>query len=79
VAWTTTGREGQIASVLRAGDTLMLLKAEGELIVARAAPKAFEPLAKYQLADAMTWSTPAITDRFLLVRHDSDISAWSFR
>jgi len=77
VAWVSTGREGPMAGILRSGEHLLYLKGEGELVIARAIPKSFEPVVKYQLSEAVTWSMPAMSDQLLLVRHGSDISAWS--
>jgi hypothetical protein len=79
VAWTSPGREGQMAVILRSDRYLWLFKEQGELVIARAATQAFEPVARYQLADPPAWSTPAITDGLLFVRSGKDLIAWALR
>lgn len=76
--WTTEGREGENAAILRSGDLIFLLTTDASLIVARKNDKQFEPLAKYQVADSATWSHPVILDKQILIKDSSNISLWSF-
>jgi outer membrane protein assembly factor BamB len=79
IAWTSDGREGEIAAVLRAGSHILFLKGEGELVIANAEPRSFEVVARYTLADALTWGTPAIAAGELILKHGEELTAWRVR
>ena len=68
VRWASEGREGDHASVLIAGDDLLLLTSDAELLVAEPDAAAFEVTRHYQVADAATWALPVPLPDGLLVR-----------
>src|SRR5262249_6007941 len=70
--WTSPPRQATNAAIVRAGETLFLLKDDAELIVAKAIPSAFEPLKRYTVADSATWAQPAIAGNRLFVKDVSD-------
>jgi outer membrane protein assembly factor BamB len=75
--WTTTGREGENAALLSAGDKLFLLTDNAELIVAKASSAAFEPLRRYTVAGSPTWANPLLSGKCLLVRDTESLTLWS--
>jgi outer membrane protein assembly factor BamB len=76
ILWTTRGREGDNASVVRAGDVLLLSTTNSELIVARASPTRFEELKRYQVAGSATWAHPAIAGRTIVVKDVDRLIVW---
>jgi outer membrane protein assembly factor BamB len=74
--WSTTGREGENASVVRNGDHLIFLMVDGTLLVARANPKAFELVSRYTLAKSPTWAHPILAGREILVKDIDSLALW---
>ncbi len=68
VRWSSEGREGEYASVLIAGDDLLLLTADAELLVAAPSPAGFAVAHHYEVADGATWAVPVPLSDGLLVR-----------
>ena len=68
VRWASEGREGEHASVLLAGDALLLLTSDAELVVAEPDPAAFAVAHHYEIADGATWAMPVPLPDGLLVR-----------
>ena len=68
VQWASEGREGDHASVLLAGDDLLLLNSDAELAVAEPNAEAFAVASQYEVADGATWSMPVPLPDGLLVR-----------
>ena len=68
VQWASEGREGDLASVLLAGDDLLLLNSDAELVVAEPNAEAFAVARQYEVADGATWSMPVPLPDGLLVR-----------
>lgn len=68
VRWTTDGREGEHASVLLTPRHVLYLTNGADLIVARRNATAFEPVERYDVADAETYAIPVLLGRDLYVR-----------
>ena len=75
--WTTQGRDGDNASVMIAGGTLLLSTTAGEFIVARANPARFEEVRRYTVTDSAMWAHPAMAPRTLLVKDVNKLICWS--
>jgi len=75
--WTTTGREGDNAAIIAAGQFLFLLTDNAELIVAPRDAKQFEALKKYSVADSPTWAHPVIVGNRVLIKDASTIALLS--
>jgi outer membrane protein assembly factor BamB len=75
--WTTPGREGDNASIIAAGRTLLLSTTEGELIVARPNAAKFEEIKRYDIAESAVWAHPAIAGRSILVKDVDKLICWS--
>jgi outer membrane protein assembly factor BamB len=76
--WTTKGRDAENASIVRAGDYLLLGTTNSELIVARANPARFEEVKRYTVADSAMWAHPAFAGRFIVVKDVDKLIAWGF-
>ena len=58
-------------SVTLAGDRLLILRETGELILAKASPDAFQPVARAQVLPPTVRAYPALVDGLLYVRNDN--------
>ncbi len=68
VRWASEGREGEFATALLAGDDLLLLTGDAELLVAEPSPAGFTVSHHYHVADGVTWTVPVPLPDGLLVR-----------
>jgi outer membrane protein assembly factor BamB len=76
--WTSNPRQADNAAIVRAGNVLLVLKDDGELIVARSSPGAFEALRTYTVATSATWSAPALSGKRIFVKDLSTVALWTF-
>lgn len=76
--WTTKGREAENASIVRAGNYLLLATTNSELIVARADAARYAEVRRYVVADSATWAHPAFAGRTLLVKDVDTLVAWTY-
>jgi outer membrane protein assembly factor BamB len=76
--WTSRGREAENASIVRAGDHLLMATTNSELIVAKTNPARFEEVRRYTLADSAMWAHPAFAGRTIIVKDVDKLIAWSF-
>lgn len=74
VRWATEGREGEHASVLLTPGHVVYLTEGADLIVARRGGDAFAVERRYDVAEAATWSAPALLGGDLLVRDAAGIA-----
>jgi outer membrane protein assembly factor BamB len=75
--WTTPGREGDNASLIASGQTLLLSTTDGELIVARANPDKFEEITRYRTAESAVWAHPALSGTSIVVKSVDKLICWS--
>jgi outer membrane protein assembly factor BamB len=76
--WTSDGRQAAHASVARAGDLLLSLESDGELVIARSSRTAFQPLHRYTVAAAETWAQPALSGNRVFVKDVTSLSLWTW-
>jgi outer membrane protein assembly factor BamB len=69
------GRYGY-GQVLVAGDRLIVLTEQGDLVLLRATPERHEELARFSAIEGKTWNVPAIADGILLVRNLREMAAF---
>jgi len=69
------GRYGY-GQLLLAGEHLVVLSGEGELILVRANPEKLEELARFQAIRGKTWNHPAIADGKVLVRNAVEMACF---
>jgi outer membrane protein assembly factor BamB len=77
VLWLGPPREADNTALVKAGRLLFLLNDDAELIVARANRKAFDPIARYVVADSATWAQPVISGDRIFVKDVSTLTLWS--
>jgi outer membrane protein assembly factor BamB len=76
--WTTKGREAENASIVRAGDYLLLATTNSELIIARANAARYEEVKRYSVADSAMWAHPAFAGRTIIVKDVNKLTVWSW-
>lgn len=74
VKWSVPGLKA--GTVTLAGSHLLVLRENGELLIAPASPKEFKPVKKVQVAEGVVRAYPALAGGRLYVRTDSMLSAW---
>jgi outer membrane protein assembly factor BamB len=75
--WTSTPRQAGNAAIVRAGNLLLVLKDDAQLIVARSTPGGFEPLTTYTVADSATWPAPAVSGNRIFIKDISTVALWT--
>lgn len=71
--WSTTGRDGNHASILQHGNHLLFLTDAGQLIVSRRTAEGFTEEHRIELTQAATWSVPVFLPDGLLVRDANSV------
>ena len=77
VLWLGQPRQASNTAIVKAGNLLLLLNDDAELIVARSSRNGFEPLKRYIVADSATWAQPAVSGNRLFVKDVSSLSLWT--
>jgi outer membrane protein assembly factor BamB len=75
--WTSEGRQAGHAAIARAGDLLLSLEDDGELVVARNSKTGFEPLHRYKVSDSATWTQAAYSGNRVFVKDVSSLALWT--
>jgi outer membrane protein assembly factor BamB len=77
VMWNVDGFGA--GTLLIAGDLLVITRESGELVIAPASPKAFQPAARAQLMPGIVRAYPALSAGTLFVRNEHTLAAFSLR
>lgn len=72
VQWSVDGMRA--GTVTLAGDYLLVLKEDGELVVAKADPKSFKPSAKQRLLTGLVRAYPALSDGRIFLRSEDTVA-----
>lgn len=76
VRWATEGRNATSAAVVAAGQHLLFLTTESQLIVVPAEPSGYKEVRKYTVADSATYAHPAVLKDRVVVRDASHVTVW---
>jgi len=76
--WKSAPRQAANTALLSSGDLLFMLKDDGELIVAKASPTAFEPVKRYTVADSATWAQPTIAGNRIFIKDTNSLALWTW-
>ena len=77
VLWLGQPRQASNTAIVKAGNLLLLLNDDGELIVARNSKNGFEPLKRYTVADSATWAQPTVSGNRIFVKDVTSLSLWT--
>ena len=69
------GRYGY-GQLLLAGDHLVIVTEQGDVVLVRATPEAHQELARFSAIEGRTWNVPAIDNGLLLVRNSSEMACF---
>ncbi len=67
------------ATLIRAGDKLLILTTEGMLVLARANPQKYEELARQQISETTVRALPALADGLLFIRDSKSLKCFDLR
>ena len=76
--WLGKPREADNASIVRAGNFLLLSTTNSELIVTKPSVTAFEEVKRYTIADSATWAHPAFAGRSIIVKDADKLIVWTY-
>jgi outer membrane protein assembly factor BamB len=79
VLWRSEPRQAENAAMARAGDTVLSLEDDGELVVMKASRSAMNVVKRYDLSDNETWAQPAISGDRIFVKDVSHLTLWTVR
>jgi outer membrane protein assembly factor BamB len=75
--WLSEGRQAGNVAMATAGSVVLSLENDGELVVLRASQTGFEPLKRYKLADAETWTQGVYAGNRVLVKDVTSLALWT--
>ena len=75
--WLSEGRQAGNVAMATAGAVVLSLENDGELVVLRASQTGFEPLKRYKLADAETWTQGVYAGNRVLVKDVTTLALWT--
>ena len=75
--WLSEGRQAGNVAMATAGPVVLSLENDGELVVLRASQTGFEPLKRYKLADAETWTQGVYAGNRVLVKDVTSLALWT--
>jgi outer membrane protein assembly factor BamB len=77
-AWTGEPRAAENAALVRAGDLVMSLEDDGELVVGRVSGTQFQEFKRYKVADSPTWAAPVISGDRIFVKDTHSLALWTW-
>lgn len=76
VLWECPGNKGEQVTLFDIGSQVLVFSQTSELFVYKKTGDTLSELAKYQVADSATWSSPAISGNRLLVKGAETLGLW---
>jgi outer membrane protein assembly factor BamB len=76
VLWLGPPRAGENAAFAKAGDLLVILRDDAQLVIARDSRTALAPIASYTVADSATWAQPVLSADRILIKDVSGLTMW---
>ena len=77
VLWTNETNRGECGTVLDAGDVLIALTSNSELLVFKPSEKGYEEIIHYKVADLPTWAIPIISGKRIFVKDRDSLTLWT--
>jgi len=75
--WVSPGRQASNAAIARAGDVLLSLEDDGDLVVLKNSPSAFEVLKKYKVAEGETWAEGVFSGNRIFIKDLNRLTLWT--
>jgi outer membrane protein assembly factor BamB len=77
VLWTGKPREATNSALVKAGDLLVMLHDDGQVIVARPSRTGLDRLRTYRVADSATWAQPTLSGNRIFVKDATTLALWT--
>ena len=77
IAWTDSAKRGECGTVYDAGDVLLGLTSDSQLVVFKPSDKGYTEVAKYKVADSPTWACPIIAGNRVIVKDKDSLTLWT--
>ncbi len=77
VLWSSDPRQAENAAMAVAGDFILSLQEDAELVVFEASRDGLRELRRYEVADSATWAQPAWSGQRIFVKDVSRITLWT--
>ena len=75
--WASPGRQAENAAIARAGEMLLVLEDDAELVIGRVSPAGFDEVRRYRVAESATWAQPAIVGNRVFVKDLERVTLWT--
>jgi outer membrane protein assembly factor BamB len=75
--WLSPGRQAGQGAIAKAGDYLLSLEDDGELVVVKNSPTAFEVLKKYKVAEGETWAEAVFSGTRIFIKDLNHLTLWT--
>ncbi len=76
-AWTDSAKRGECGTVYDAGNVLLGLTSDSQLVVFKPGDKGYTEVAKYKVADSPTWACPIIAGNRVIVKDKDSLTLWT--
>jgi outer membrane protein assembly factor BamB len=76
--WESSGRMGENAAILNAGDLFLILTDEAKLFILKSNATSFSPVKEYPVASSPTWAHPVLLGNRILVKDKTALAALAF-
>ena len=78
ITWSSSGRRGDYASIVRAGAKLLILTNGGELVLLAADPSAYRELGRVRVTDRPVWAHLTVAGGKLYVKDKTRLLCLSY-
>jgi len=78
VLWVDKTARGECGSVLDAGNVLLALSSDSNLLAFKPSAKGYEEIARIKVADSPTWAVPVVTGKRVFVKDKDSLILWTF-
>lgn len=75
--WVSPGRQATAGAIARLGDVFVSLENDGELLVVKNSPTAFDVLKRYKVADGETWAEPVFSGNRVFIKDLNHLTLWT--
>jgi outer membrane protein assembly factor BamB len=75
--WLSPGRQTSNAAIAKAGNYVLSLEDDGELVVLKSSPTAFEVVKKYKVADGETWAEAVFSGNRIFIKDLNQLTLWT--
>jgi outer membrane protein assembly factor BamB len=77
VLWTDSAKRGECGAILDAGDVLLALTSDSQLVAFKPGDKGYTELAGYKVADSPTWAMPVVAGKRVFVKDKEALTLWT--